>query len=94
VAGIAALVKSANFSLSPIEVRKIIEKTAEPLGLNEEALPTSPTFQGSPSPGPERQAVMVADTPTLRNTARHGPVCDLPAISPVGRVKWEETEAE
>jgi serine protease len=32
VAGVAALVKSANPGLSPIEVRKIIETTAEPLG--------------------------------------------------------------
>lgn len=33
-AGIAALVLSVNPTLSPIEVRKIIEKTAEPLGAN------------------------------------------------------------
>lgn len=33
-AGIAALVLSVDPSLSPIEVRKIIEKTAEPLGAN------------------------------------------------------------
>jgi serine protease len=32
VAGVAALVRSANPGLSPIEVRKIIETTAEPLG--------------------------------------------------------------
>lgn len=32
VAGVAALVKSANPSLSPIQVRKIIESTAEPIG--------------------------------------------------------------
>jgi len=32
VAGVAALVKSANPDLSPIEVRKIIEMTAEPIG--------------------------------------------------------------
>ncbi len=32
VAGVAALVKSANPSLSAIEVRKIIESTAEPIG--------------------------------------------------------------
>jgi subtilisin family serine protease len=32
VAGVAALVKSANPNLSAIEVRKIIEKTAEPIG--------------------------------------------------------------
>jgi subtilisin family serine protease len=31
-AGVAALVKSVNPGLSPIQVRKIIEKTAEPLG--------------------------------------------------------------
>jgi hypothetical protein len=32
VAGVAALVRSANPALSPIEVRKIIETTAEPIG--------------------------------------------------------------
>ena len=32
VAGVAALVKSVDSSLSPIQVRKIIEMTAEPLG--------------------------------------------------------------
>jgi subtilisin family serine protease len=34
VAGVAALVKSVDPSLSPIQVRKIIETTAEPLGPN------------------------------------------------------------
>ena len=34
VAGVAALVRSVDQSLSPIEVRKIIETTAEPLGAN------------------------------------------------------------
>jgi subtilisin len=32
VAGVAALVKSANAELSAIQVRQIIEKTAEPVG--------------------------------------------------------------
>ena len=32
VAGVAALVKSAHSGLSPIQVRKIVEMTAEPLG--------------------------------------------------------------